>query len=230
MPATLRTAALALVLSACARDDAPIAPDPAPARSWPPGTVLAVDDLPILAAEVDRATVIVQRIERDAVDAQLRRLALTNVVLPRALTRLMAGERRDAALADAQAALERLRTGAWIGPTADGLHGTLRGGNLHRLGLELWAAGTDLPEGAWSDPIEQDGSFHLVRRVALRPAPVPLGVEVDLDVLEFPFTDPLTRAHELEAAYDRHRLTIVDPAWRELVPELLLYRMGARTP
>jgi hypothetical protein len=232
MPASLRPAALALALAlgGCAQEDAPAAQAPAPQQSWPPGTVLAVEDLPILAEEVDRATVVVQRIERRAVDAQLRRLALTNVVLPRALTRLFAGERRDAALAEAQAALARLRSGTWVGPTPDGLYGEARGGNFHRLGLELWAAGTDLPEGAWSEPLEQDGSFHLVRRVALRPSPVPLGVEVDLDVLAFPFTDPLSRAHELEAAYDRYRLTVVDPAWRELVPELLLYRMGAQSP
>jgi hypothetical protein len=240
MSASLRPAALALALALCgcaqadppaAQESAPeSAQEPEPPRSWPPGTVLAVEDLPILAEEVDRASVIVQRIERRAVDAQLRRLALTNVVLPRALLRLLGGERRDAALAEARDALQRLRSGTWVGPTADGLFGQMRGGSFFRLGLELWAAGTDLPEGAWSEPIEQDGAFHLVRRIALRPSPVPLGVEVDLDVLTFPFLEEATRAHELEAAYDRYRLTVDDPAWRELVPELLLYRMGARTP
>jgi len=132
--------------------------------------------------------------------------------------------------AQAEAALARLRADEWVGPTPEGLHGELRGGNFYRLGLELWAAGTDLPDGAWSEPIEQEGAFWLVRRVALRPSPVPLGVEVDLDALSFPFVDQATRASELEAAYDRYRLTVVDPAWRELVPELLLYRMGVQTP
>lgn len=224
--------ALALALCACGPSDAPIAdaPQAPPARTWPAGTVLAVEEVPIAAEEIDLATVIVQRIERRAVDAQLRRLALTNVVLPRVLTGLLAGDERDGALAQAREALARLRAGAWVGPTQDGLYGEARAGNFHRLGLSLWAAGTDLAEGEWSEPIEQDGAFLLARRVALRPGPVPLAVEVDLDVLAFPFVDPSTRAAELEAAYDRFHLTVVDPAWRELVPELLLYRMGAQTP
>jgi hypothetical protein len=230
----LRTAALALTLVACAPSDEPAGPaaasPPATAREWPVGTVLAVDGLAIRAEEVDAAVVIVQRIERRAADAQLRRLALTNVVLPRTILRLLGGERRAQALAEAEAALARLRAGEWVGPNPQGLYGELRGGNFYRLGLELWAAGTDLPDGVWSEPIEQEGAFWLVRRVALRPSPVPLGVEVDLDTLSFPFVDQATRAAELEAAYDRCRLTVVDPAWRELVPELLLYRMGAQTP
>lgn len=230
--AALLALACAFVAAACEPSAEPTsaAPPQVPARTWPAGTVLAVEDVPILAEEVDQASVIVQRIERRAVDAQLRRLALTNVVLPRVLTQLVAGERRAAALAEAQAALARLRAGEWVGPPADGLYGEARGGSFHRLGLSLWAAGTDLPEGLWSEPIEQDGCFLLARRVALRPSPVPLGVEVDLDVLAFPFVDQATRALELEEAYDRYRLTVVDPAWRELVPELLQYRMGARTP
>lgn len=236
MPRPGRSAALALALVACSPSEDP-AVDAAPEATavvarvdWPAGTVLAVEDLAITSEEVDQAVVIVQRIERRAVDAQLRRLALTNVVLPRAILRLLGGERREQALAEAQAALERLRAGEWVGPTAEGLHGEKRGGNFYSVGLSLWAAGTDLAPDAWSDPIEQDGCFWLVRRVALRPSPVPLGVEVDLDALSFPFVEQASRAAELEAAYDRYRLTIVDPAWRELVPELLQYRMRAQTP
>ena len=230
-----RIAALALALGACAPSDAPAAEQGAAQAAetradWPAGTVLAVDDVPILAAEVDAATVPVQRIERRAVDAQLRRLALTNIVLPRLLTRLLAGEERARALSEARDALARLRAGEWVGPPLEGRYGELRSGNFNRLGLELWSAGQDLAEGEWSEPIEQAGSFLLARRLELRPSPVPIGAELDLDVLAFPFVDESTYAADLEAAYDRHRLTVVDPAWRELVPELLLYRMGARTP
>ena len=236
MPSPVRLAALALVLGACApSDDAveapPAAAAPAERGDWPAGTVLAVDDVPILAGEVDAATVAVQRIERRAVDAQLRRLALTNIVLPRLLTRLMAEDgARDAALAEAREALAALRAGEWFGLPVDGRYGELYSGNFNRLGLELWSVGQDLAEGEWCEPIEQDGQFLIARRLELRPSPVPIGAEVDLDVLAFPFVDQTNYALELEAAYDRHQLTVVDPAWRALVPELLLYRMGGSKP
>lgn len=235
MPSPARLVALALALAACAPAQEPETPalaageEPA-GREWPAGTVLAVDDVPILAGEVDAATVAVQRIERRATDPQLRRLALTNIVLPRALTRLMAPAERERALDEARATLASLRAGEFIGPPVDGRYGELRTGNFHRLGLELWSVGQELAEGEWSEPIEQDGAFLLARRLDLSASPVPIGAEVELDVLAFPFVDGATYALDLEAAYDRHRLTIVDPAWRELVPELLQYRMGARTP
>ncbi|HVS20018.1 MAG TPA: hypothetical protein VMT18_15545, partial [Planctomycetota bacterium] len=120
MPPSHRMAAFALALGACAPSDSPLdAPSAEPGAAhaaetrtdWPAGTVLAVDDVPILAAEVDAATIPVQRIERRAVDAQLRRLALTNIVLPRLLTRLLGGEERARALSEARDALARLRAG-----------------------------------------------------------------------------------------------------------------------
>ena len=49
---------------------------------------------------------------------------------------------------------------------------------------------------------------------------------LELDVLAFPFLDPLQAEGQVEAACDRYRLTIVDPVWRPIVPELLQYRMG----
>ena len=70
----------------------------------------------------------------------------------------------------------------------------------------------------------------LLRRTALRPAPVPIAIEIDADVLVFPFLDRATYPREIESAYDRFHLTVVDPSWRALVPESLQYRMGASPP
>lgn len=211
------------------------APEPAavelPARVWPAGTVLAVEDQPITLEEIDRAVVWVQRVERGASNIHLQRLALTNVVLPKLLTRLLAGEARDEALARAQSALASLRAGTYAGPpTAEGFYGEELSGGFQRLGLEPWGVATDMPADVWSDPIEEGGRFLLLRRIALRSAPVPMAIEVDTDMLAFPFVERRTYVRDLEEAYDRYRLTIVDPAWRAQVPESIQFRMKASTP
>ena len=197
------------------------------ARDWPAGTVLAVDDLPISADEVDAASGWIERIERTASGDRLRRLALTNLVLRNKVAQILAPEAREKALAEARAAHKQLRDGTWVGPPGpDGRFGELKSGDFRVLSIPAWATGMDLAEGEWSEPVEVPGQFLLVRRLALRPSPVPLGIELDLDVLAFPYLDPTRAEAEVEAAYDRVRLTIVDPAWRTLVPELLQYRMG----
>jgi hypothetical protein len=196
-------------------------------REWPEGTVLAVDDLPISADEVDAASAWIERIDRKATPDQLRRLALTNIVLRNKVAQLLAPEARNKALADARTALKQLRDGTWIGPPGpDGLYGERRSGDFRIIGIPAWATGMDLEEGAWSEPVETTGQFLLVRRLEMRSAPVPLAIELELDVLAFPFLDPLQAESQVEAAYDRYRLTIVDPVWRAIVPELLQYRMG----
>jgi len=216
---------LATLGSGCSPDAAQQPPEAA--RAWPEGTVLAVEDLPISAAEVDQASVWIERIERKATADHLRRLALTNIVLPAKVARLLAPEAREQALAEARAALEQLRSGRWVGPPGpEGQLGQRVEGDFRLLGIPVWGTATDLEPGAWSEPIELPGSFVLVRRLELLPADVPLAIELAVDQLTFPYLPPESAAGEVEAAYDRLRLVIVDPAWRPLVPELLQYRMG----
>jgi hypothetical protein len=222
-----------LLLAACAACDegaAPGAPAPEP-RAWPAGTVLAVEDLPISAAEVDAASVWIERIDRKASPDHLRRLALTNLVLPAKVARLLAPQEYARAQDEARAALESLREGRWVGPVGpDGTLGELRAGTFQLVGIPAWGAALDLAEGEWSEPVEATGQLLLVRRLGLTPAPVPLAIEVEVDVLAFPYLDPATAPTQVEAAYDRFRLTLVDPDWRKLVPELLQYRMGVHGP
>jgi hypothetical protein len=221
----LLAALLAALLPGCA-PQGPSIEEPA-AREWPADTVLAVEDLPISAAEVDAASVWVERIDRRATPDHLRRLALTNVVLPAKIARLLAPEARAKAQAEASAALELLRSGTWVGPPGpDGELGQRVEGDFRLLGIPVWGTATDLEPGAWSDPIELPGCFVVVRRLALSSAVVPIALELAVDQLTFPYLDPENAASQVEAAYDRFRLTVVDPAWRVLVPELLQYRMG----
>jgi len=229
----LRLAALVVLIScaptACS-EEVSVPPGDA-RRGWPEGTVLAVEDLPVTAAEVDAASIWIERIDRKASPDHLRRLALTNIVLRNKVARLLAPQARERALGEARQALARLREGSWSGPLLPGgVFGERRSGNFQRLGIPVWGSAIDLAEGEWSEPVEVPGQFLLLRRLALAPAPVPLAIEVELDVLGFPYLDPDRADGEVEAAFDRFHLTVVDPSWRPLVPELIQYRMGVHGP
>ncbi len=231
----LRTARIptpcAILCLALASACSPAGEGTASATRWPEGTVLAVDDLPIRAEEVDQASVWIERIERKASPDHLRRLALTNVVLRRKLGQLIAPEAREQALERARATLAELRQGTAAGPVdAAGALGERLTGNFEDLGIPVWGTAMDLPAGEWSEPIEDTGRFVLVRRLRTEPGPVPLAIRLEVDLLAFAYLDPAQPEHDLERAYDRFRLTIVDPAWRVIVPELLQYRMGVHGP
>jgi len=203
-------------------------PDPAAERGdWPAGTVLAVDGLPISVDEIDLASVWVERIDPKAAERQLRRLALANVVLPRTLAELSAPEERARARAEAEAQLARLRAGGAKGPPGpDGGFGTVGEGNWQVLGIPLWGQATDWPADEWH-LVEEPGRFVVARRLARVDLPHPTALAVRVDTFLFPYLPPEL---DLEAAIDEHRLTIVDPLWREIVPERTQYRMGVHAP
>lgn len=218
--------AAALLLFSASCDDASAPPQPS--RTWPEGVVLAVDDVPIYAAEVDRASAAVQLIEPAVSPAQLRRLALSNIVLPRALAHAMAPKEREAALQSAKDKLAEIRAGANGPPRPDGLMGEKYEGLWTDLGLGNWYAALELPDEQWSEPIEDAGGFLLLRRLWRRDGPVPMATVVAVDALRFDWLDSSQRRSLLDSALTQHKLEIVDPAWREIVPELYQYRMGAR--
>jgi hypothetical protein len=216
----LAASVLVAALAACERDPPP--------KSWPPGTVLAVDEVPIGVDEVDLASVYVQRIEPAASPAQLRRQALANVALPRAIAAAIAPEERREARRQAEAKLAELRTGVVGPPKPDGAYGELRTAGWTELGIVSWGVATDLADGEWSEVIEEIGYFTVLRRLERHEAPVPMATRVTVDTFVFPWLDPPTLHQQVESAYDRCRLTIVDPQWRAIVPELTQHRMGAR--
>lgn len=223
-----RVFALAVALSAGAASCEPQPAAQTVARTWPAGVVLAIDEVPIYASEVDQASAAVQLVEPTASPAQLRRLALSNIVLPRALAHAMAPSERAAALKLAQDKLAELRQGVSGPPRPDGLAGEKVEGMWTDLGLGNWYAALELPDEQWSEPLEDSGSFVLLRRLWRRDGPVPMATAIAVDALRFDWLDAAQRRALLDAALDQHKLEIVDPAWREIVPELYQYRMGAR--
>lgn len=227
----MRVAALVLGAAAVLANGCDEQPIDEIANLHPPGTVMLAGDVPILASEVDEITPLIALIEPVSSDAQLRRLALTNVVLPRALARAIAPAEREAARAQAVATLARLRGGEVLGPAPAGSSGgELREGQWAELGLQVWYAAWSLPDGEWSEPIEDAGRFVLVKRLKRTDAPVPGATRFQVEIAAFPWLDAHSGGAQVDAAYDTVHLEIVDPAWRIYVPELTQYRMGARKP
>jgi hypothetical protein len=189
--------------------------------------VVAVDGAPLSIDEVDLASVWVERIEPEAAGRQLRRLAFANVALPRLLAELSAPAERERARAEAEARLAGLASGtAALPPRADGSVGTLAEGNWQVLGLPLWGQAIDWPADEWH-LVEEPGRFVVARRLDREDHLHPTALVVRVDTFLYPY---LPEGFDLEAAIDDHRLEIVDPEWREIVPERTLYRMGAHSP
>jgi hypothetical protein len=201
------------------------------ARTWPQGTAVAVDDLPISIDQVDADSVFVERIEPAAAAPQLRRLALTNISLPRVLARALDPGEHARVRAEAMAAHAQLVAGRFPRPPQpDGALGDVVRGGFSELGLVVWGTAMDLAHGQWSEVVEEPGRFVLLRLLARHDAPVPMATVVEIDALVFPWIDLATAPQDIEAAFDRHELTIVDPAFESIVPELIKIRMRKEQP
>jgi hypothetical protein len=194
--------------------------------AWPVGTVLALGDRPILAAEVDEASAPFALLEpRDSLD-QLRRLALTNVVLPRCAAEAIDPQERSEARRRAEAVQRALAAGK---PVQDA-QPVERKGVMLDLGLELWNAVLPLQPGQWTGVVETAGCFQIAQLVEKGSGPVPAGVPLTLAVYDFPYL-PIEQARErIDAQLDRSRLVYVDEAWRALVPIAWQHRLKGGSP
>ncbi len=193
---------------------------------WPAGTVLALDDRPISAAEVEEAAGCIAQLEpRDSVD-QLRRLALTNIVLPRCAAQAIDPQAR---LLAAKRAEEVQRALAAHTEVQDPRPEERKGAMLD-LGLELWSALMALEPGQWTGVVETAGCFQIAQLKEKGAAPLPGLVELTAEVYAFPYV-PAEDAHDrIEAQLDRSRLVYVDESWRALVPIAWQHKLRGGAP
>jgi len=189
--------------------------------------VLRVDDVRVRADEVDRVAGWIGGLYPEYTPNHRRRLALAEVVLPRAaLEADRPGPRADALAACRRAAegdLDARDAAAWAE-----LGGLLerRAGDHASLGLALWGEAHELPLDRWAGPLETPGEFLLVRPDRRLGPSSEAGAEaLDLTVVAFPYVDRAAGVAALDAAVERARLRIVDPAWDAIVPESWKYRM-----
>lgn len=202
--------------------------EPAAVRTWPEGTLLAVDEVPITSQELAQDVAAVLLLEPQWGEVQLRRLAFNSISLPRALARArVPGQVRDDARREIDALYTRIVQGTQIGPpTQDGLFGQERAGAWSKVGLVAWGVAMQMSPGEWSEVFEEPGAFLRVRLIETLQAKIPAAVNVRLDVLAVPFGDALASKTPDDKELSSHRLTIVDPAWEAIVPERTKYLMG----
>ncbi len=204
---------LALFVLACRDGGAASAPTTVPDS---PGTVLRVNGEAVLAEEVDLFAVPIGALEPQYLLLHRRRLALTNVVLPLAALRTLDREAHARAREEATSA-QQLRPAELVA-RASAVQGTFR-----ELGLDLWCRARGLSPGEWSGPLELVGRFVVVRLDEAQGSEE--GEVLRLRVLEFPFV-PGELRERIEDALDRSLLEIVDPQWRETIPEVWQRRMS----
>jgi hypothetical protein len=199
---------------------------------WPPGTVVAVDAVPVTADEIAQDEAAVLLVEPQWSDRQRKRLAFNELVLPRAILRARSTpEQREAALRSLEEQFARLASGTQAGPpTAAGAIGHEVGGSWMQLGLAVWGPAMNLEPGVWSEPFETPGAFVRVRVLERTEGDKPARTLLRLETLSVPFTsDPATDT-AIDEMMRKHRLTIVDPAWETIVPERTQYLMGVHGP
>ena len=214
---------LLLALCACSKP-------PPPAPSWPAGTVLVLDGRPILAADVDQAANVIALLEpRDSID-QLRRLALTNVVLPTLAAQAIDPQRRAEAQHLAQEWKRAIDAGTTTQAPAVGPLLVERKGPMLTLGLELWNAAMELEPGHWTNVVETAGCFHIARLEQKGTAMLPGLVELTLSVYDFPYIEGAQAHDAIQARLDRAQLVYLDESWRALVPLSWQHRLRGGNP
>ena len=217
-------ALLACATAACSDATVPTA------RAWPAGTVLALNDDAILESEVDAIGSLVARVEPQDALPQLRRVALTNVILARCAARHVAGEERAQAWTLAHEFKAALDAGtqppaALAGPAIE----TLQGG-FGAMGLEVWSWALDAEPGRWSDPIEVVGGWRLARVDQRSAGAIPTDVRLAVSSYFFAYVRGGDPRQQIEAELDRSKLVFVDPRWRDVVPTLWQHRLHGTAP
>ncbi len=198
-----------------------------PQKHWPEGTVLAVDDLTLFAAEVDSLAASIGDLYPAYVITQNRRLALTNYFLERLAVHSRDSEPRQLALSRCREALLGLRNGPEP-PAFERIEG--RFGEFNDIAF--WAISRELSIGEWSEPFELTGRWILARLDRLDPGTRTAEDWLEVSYLSFPFLDFSYREgvdtnSSIRDAVDQAQLTIVDPVWTEYVPTEWKHRMGA---
>jgi hypothetical protein len=224
-------AAGAVVPSACQPDASPEPAQPNGAASaavrtdWPKDTVLALNGDPIGAEEVDAIGSIIARAEEEHTLPHLRRIALTNVVLPRLAARQFAGAaKRTASLEAARAWRAALDRGAPPPPNAGPIEEVVQGG-FGMMGLEVWNWALDCRVGEWSEPLETPGTWRVARVLERSAGLRPCDVVLRVDLRTFVWDTSESFKPDVEAFIDRSKLEYVDESWRDLVPTLWQRRL-----
>lgn len=198
---------------------------------YPEGTAVVIDGRPVAGAAIDALARALEPLKPELTRNGQRRFALARLVLEREAVGSQLPEGRAEAWRLAGAELERRRMDAPPGATS----ALVRGGTVV-LGIASWCALAGASPDVWVGPVEEVGTTRLLRRLTEAEAtltylssPPPAPHDVAAEVLDFPWTDSLSR-EDVDRALDSARLEIPMPEWRDIVPIDLRHRMGAEAP
>ena len=210
--------AAALALGGCA-EERPI--------TWPAGTVLAIDSMPIFAADVDEWLDTIALVEPAVSKPAQRRFAFTNIVLHRTVAHLIDPGRFASVLHDAEATRQSLVAGLPLNPGAppmERIEGSWQGASA--LGLDVWGKARTAPIGEWSEVFESTGAFVIFRVIERPDEPWNGNTIVTLDRVVLPYlVDTVDPRGLIEQGLDGMVLTVVDETWGDIVPEHYKHRM-----
>jgi hypothetical protein len=202
----------------------------APASSWPAGTVLVFNDVPIRADDVDSIASTFAVLEPQDTPVQLRRLALSNSTFPLIAAQGIEPARRATAEQLARSYREALEKGDLPSGPLTGPMEIERVGYFKDLGFEFWRVAIDLKPNVWSAVLETPGSFHILRVKSRKESSQPGRTRLTIGAFDFPYLDAATVRPDIEGALDRSHLTILDDSWRDAVPAALRYRFHVESP
>lgn len=201
--------------------------EPAP-RSYPEGTVLVVDEQPILAADVDRFVDAVALIEPEFVLRDHRRKVLSNISIPLAAGAALDPASRDQAFTRAQALLSAFRE---TGELPEGApQPRVLSGTFKEIGLIPWAFAIEMEPLTISELHETPGAWSFFRLTASTEAPGESGGRSQVTILRYdvPYLPEDALRGLIQTAMQGIEIEIVDPAWEPMVPPAFLYPAKAQ--
>lgn len=224
MPRTLLLMTSLVAFTGCS-EALPEEPEP---RSYPEGTVLVVDDQPILAADVDRFVGAVALIEPEFVLRDHRRKVISNISIPLAAGAALDPSSRDEAFSRAQALLSAFRETGELpadAPTPQVLSGTFK-----EVGLIPWAIATEMEPLKISELHETPGAWSFFRLTASTEAPGEFEGRSQVTILRYdvPYLPQDAVRGLVQTAMQGFEIEIVDPAWEPMVPPAFLYPAKAQ--
>lgn len=211
------------VLLLCTLACAPAADEGPPPKDYPEGTVYVVDGVPILASEIDEWVETIRLVQPTHTLPSLRRLALTNLVLQRAIGASLAPADRELAREMCARDLEILKGGGELsleGPQVQRFHDNWN--SQVDIGLDRWGKGREVGVGEWT-MFETIGGFTAMRLVAA-PHQWRMDSPVTLEHVTHYYLPTDGMKDILESAMDVAEIEVVDPAWERYLPSHYLHR------
>lgn len=202
------------------------APDPGVPVPLPEGlpadTVFLVEGEPITRAEIEEWVATFQLVEPGKSAQAIKTLVVTNLVLQRAICRVLAPEERKEALFRIEQAHAHLLAGGDPGESID-----LR--RIHNnwsseLGMDRWGRARETAQGEFSEVFEGPGYFTFVRRVASPdPEDWDPNTEATIEHVTEYYMEPEHMKEIVQGAMGQVKIQIVDPTWRRYLPTYYLH-------